>query len=1036
MSNLLFSSTRLFLCLAMMIMTNLIHAQQQKTVFPNPSGYSVLPNEEPLMINTPDGGWLIVNNLFADNDMGSVPWLIKMDASGATTWDKTYLTPPGPGYYYNQPLSVANAPDGGYMVSYRDDSTGMELLRIAENGDQLWIKDLGATPFGVNILGVINNEYYALGESFSGNAVLWKFDLAGNVLSSVNLNKPWNQFSYILQDNQEILIVYAKNGKTFFSRFDLNGNELWTSPQMPQISGPRLFNGPGTDFFLTNFDHKTITRYDNSANVLSTLSVTDLTDIGTFNWIKLCPDGNLLISGISVINRGFIAKVATDYSVIWLSEALPDAQPDIVALYALPTSDGWAAGTGPTTTNQAAFLRIGSNTGLNIKTLSGKVIRDVTDNCIYDSGETGIKGTKVIAQNVNNPSDAFYGFSNPDGDYVIKLAPGDYTINADPAEQFFFLCAGAVNTTVSFPVTGTSAAVVDLPVQALIPIHHITGKVILDENDDCLPDAGDTPLKSWRVKTNGSGFLLSDYTDADGVYSMYMPDGNYSIEAKPVNPNFTVCGSPVQSVTFNNPVGQTANNDFVMRPEFDCAFMKTWVGGNNMRPCTTSTIYINYQNTGTKLAENVRITVTLDPALTYVSGSVNPTSINGNQLVFELGNLAPAYNASSFQINVLPDCSLTIGQQLCVTSEVIPNEICFSVPGWNGAVVTITGECGPNPNQATFTISNIGNAANAAPLEFVIVEEQVVLKNGTFQLPAGGSQQEVVDISGPVQIGTADQEPGYPGDTSVTYVLNNCIGSGGNPTGFNGPASPFISQACFNVVNSFDPNDKTARPEGFGPEHIVWPGTTLDYRIRFQNTGNDTAFLVTILDTLSADLDPGTIELKGSSHPYRFDLLAGKMMQFTFENILLPDSLTNPEGSQGYVEFSIKPRTDLPLGTTVGNSAAIYFDFNKPVITNTVYRKFDKYFEVTSVNTPGETVPVQIYPNPALEMAIIELPAEITSTGLTFELMDVTGRLVRSDKFNGPKYQLICGDLASGTYFWKISENGKVMARGKVQTIR
>ena len=1034
MCNLLFPSTRLFLCLAMMIMTHLIHAQQQKTVFPNPQGFtgsSPVPN----ILSTPDGGWVIVNEAYSQNGMGSNPWLIKLDAAGQKTWDKTYLPDNDPnGYYYYQINSARNAPDGGWLVSLRDDSTGLELLRVAENGDLLWTKDIGQTPFGVDIIGVVNDQYYTTNRFGSNGTNLRKIDLSGNVVSTVTLNKPYNNAGFLITDNQEILMIYTQSAKTYFSRFNLNGTELWTSPQLPQITGG-LYPAEGTDFFLVTGDGKLIKRLNQNAEEISTLNVTAFPGISTFNRIVKCPDGNYLISGSTVVNRGYIAKIAPDYSLLWISEAPEDGQPDITALYGLPTADGWAAGAGVTTTQQTAFVRISGNTGVTIKTITGRVARDADNNCTADPTENGIKGTKVKAAGTST-NEAFYGFSDLSGNYLIQVPSGDYTLTADPSQQFFFLCPGAVNTPVSLPAGGPGSVAADLPVQSLTPIHHITGTVKFDDNDNCASDTDDTPLKSWRVISSGSGFYLNDYTDANGTYSMYMPDGDYTVKVLPVNPNFSVCNGGTAQVSFSNTTAQTAANDFAVQKAFDCAFMKTWVGGNNMRPCTTSTINVSYQNIGTQLAENVRITVTLDPSLTYISSSLNPSEINGNKLVFEPGNLAPDYKEKFIKIDVLPDCNLTFGQQLCVTAEVIPNEICFAVPGWNGAVVAITGECGPNPNQATFTISNIGNAANAAPLEFVIIEEQVVLKTGTFQLPAGGTQVEVVDISGPVQVGTADQEPGYPGDTSVTYILNNCIGSGGNPTGFNGPASPFIHQACFNVVNSFDPNDKTARPEGFGPEHIVWPGTTLDYRIRFQNTGNDTAFLVTILDTLSADLDPGTIELKSSSHPYRFDLLAGKYMQFTFENILLPDSLTNPEGSQGYVEFSIKPRTDLPIGTTVGNSAAIYFDFNKPVITNTVYRKFDKYFEVTSVNTPGETVPVQIYPNPALAMAIIELPAEITSTGLTFELLDVTGRLIRSDKFTGPKYQLICGDLAGGAYFWRISDGGKLMAKGKVQTVR
>lgn len=57
---------------------------------------------------------------------------------------------------------------------------------------------------------------------------------------------------------------------------------------------------------------------------------------------------------------------------------------------------------------------------------------------------------------------------------------------------------------------------------------------------------------------------------------------------------------------------------------------------------------------------------------------------------------------------------------------------------------------------------------------------------------------------------------------------------------------------------------------------------------------------------------------------------------FEFNNINLPDSTSNLEGSQGYVSYSIKAKTGLPENTIIKNTSAIYFDYNPPIITNTV----------------------------------------------------------------------------------------------------
>jgi uncharacterized repeat protein (TIGR01451 family) len=447
-------------------------------------------------------------------------------------------------------------------------------------------------------------------------------------------------------------------------------------------------------------------------------------------------------------------------------------------------------------------------------------------------------------------------------------------------------------------------------------------------------------------------------------------------------------------------------------------------------------VTILYQNTGTKNAENVQIKVFLDPLLTYESSTLTPSGINGNELTFTIPALSPSpdYQYSSFNIVAKANCSLQIGQQVCVTSSIGPNEFCNKKPGWNGAIVSVSGACNSAQNEAVYKIRNIGNAQNSQQLEYIVAEDQIVLRTGSFQLNPGDSLTVKVPYTGATQTITAQQEPGFPGDTTVSYSLTNCAGMGSfsGPTGFNGNAGPFTQQRCFSVRNSFDPNDKQAQPEGYGAQHIVWPGTPLEYKIRFQNTGNDTAFLVVIRDTLSADLDPSTISLLSSSHPYRFDLLNSRILQFTFDNIKLPDSSANAAGSQGFLDFLIRPRRDLPLGSKVGNRAAIYFDYNKPVMTNTVWRTFDEYFQMTATENPGVLVSVKVFPNPTTESATLQLPQAYTDKNLQFEVTNAMGILVNSTEFLGNNFVFQRSALPGGVYFWTISDGGKRIAAGKI----
>lgn len=138
------------------------------------------------------------------------------------------------------------------------------------------------------------------------------------------------------------------------------------------------------------------------------------------------------------------------------------------------------------------------------------------------------------------------------------------------------------------------------------------------------------------------------------------------------------------------------------------------------------------------------------------------------------------------------------------------------------------------------------------------------------------------------------------------------------------------------VSCAFDPNDKNVSPKGNGPLGIVAPQQELTYLVRFQNTGNDTAFTVLIRDQLDANLDWSTLKPISSSHPMEVNIEHDGDVAFKFNDILLPDSNVNEPESHGYVEYSIMPKTDVrPLATITG-PAAIYFDFNPAVITNDV----------------------------------------------------------------------------------------------------
>lgn len=172
------------------------------------------------------------------------------------------------------------------------------------------------------------------------------------------------------------------------------------------------------------------------------------------------------------------------------------------------------------------------------------------------------------------------------------------------------------------------------------------------------------------------------------------------------------------------------------------------------------------------------------------------------------------------------------------------------------------------------------------------------------------------------------------------------------------------------VVAAYDPNDKQPTPAGIGAPGFIPFGTeTIDYKIRFQNTGNYPASYVELRDTLSPELDLNQYRTLGNSHPFSLTVEKDSIMVFTFANINLPDSTSDPDGSQGFVEFQIGIDPSVPVGTEINNQAAIYFDFNPPIFTNTT--------RTTLYTQPGVAVKAQ-----NLYCVGDEIASAITATGM------------------------------------------------------
>lgn len=124
------------------------------------------------------------------------------------------------------------------------------------------------------------------------------------------------------------------------------------------------------------------------------------------------------------------------------------------------------------------------------------------------------------------------------------------------------------------------------------------------------------------------------------------------------------------------------------------------------------------------------------------------------------------------------------------------------------------------------------------------------------------------------------------------------------------------------------------------PGGNILPGTNLQYTISFENTGNDTAFNIYIMDTLSDDVNPQSLRVVGASakmniSKYYDNTIHHNIVRFDFPDINLLDS-SHHDQCNGFVVFNIKAKSGLADGTNIPNYGGIFFDFNPVVMTDTV----------------------------------------------------------------------------------------------------
>ncbi len=230
---------------------------------------------------------------------------------------------------------------------------------------------------------------------------------------------------------------------------------------------------------------------------------------------------------------------------------------------------------------------------------------------------------------------------------------------------------------------------------------------------------------------------------------------------------------------------------------------------------------------------------------------------------------------------------------------------------------------------------------------------------------------------------------------------------------------------CQENIGAYDPNDKNIFVNGNRNQTYIEPGDKIEYLIRFQNTGTDTAFTVRIEDPITKKFNISSLKPVAASHDYTWSVNNG-MLVVIFEDIQLVDSFKNEPASHGFIKFEIQLDSLTLRGDDVKNLAGIFFDFNKAIITEEV---------VTVIGQPLNTKEhsfesITAFPNPANGLVYISGDA-LSDKPQDLMIYDIHGKLILSQKISYHDNLIDISKCAPGTYLLMMKSGEKVF-RGKL----
>jgi hypothetical protein len=930
-------------------------------------------------------------------------------------WEK-YINIPNVDSLYGFDVLVDKTIQDDYVLMYSSLSYSKPIMRIDTSGSFNWTQSSGGTLPNVikNILATNDNYYVTTVDNF-GLADIFSLQMNTNGIA-VNAyphvdatTAEYKLFDIIeTQDSNFVALLTEKNGTSIdirLMKFDFDNCEIWST--YPNFNGS--ISGSNTNLLL-----KDLKELPNGDLVFAvghsdfSQNINDLFVIKTNNnGIKI--NSNLYAYPTTAGGISPYLSVANNGELVLAALKGNPVNPNLIKLDA-QLNEVW----------RTTLWSYGNVYGVLVN----------ADGTIAVIGENNFTGTiKKYDANGNAVWEKTHSYDN----YAYAYAK--YT-HIEPLNSNEYMIFGMV-TADSMSFSTPTLYVARLDSNGNIHNQAITGNVYNDLNLDCTLNNSEVILAGNVLVQIAQGTDTAYcVTDSNGNYFHRITAGTYEISAIPLGISWLNC--PSQTVTINP--FDTITQDLGLRPINTCHDLKVSITIPTLVRCFSNTYTVSYQNLGTQTETGVYVEVELDNFLVVDSTSIPYTS-NGNIYTFNIGNLNIG-ETGEFTIDITVDCNTTIlGQAHCVEATIYPNQICLlNSTTWNGATIITNVYCSPN-DSVTFELINIGSGDMTQARNYYVIQDQVLPLYGTYYLPQNQDTTFTLAASGYLYQIQAEQEITHPwgnnNPSAITYGCNagNLITNSLNQLSLNDNLN-FTDIDCQQNVGSYDPNDKQGFPTGYGTEHYITKSDKIEYLIRFQNTGTYTAFNVRVEDEIDiATLDLSTLQIQGSSHNYELTIEDGNKLVFNFNNIMLPDSNTNEPESHGFIRFKISQKANNAIGTIIENDAAIYFDFNAPIITNTTFHTVgENFIQVVSTKPAKEKLAtVKVFPNPFSEQATFEIETEKNYQNMNLVIYNMMGQAVKTISSNGNNRMILNRDnLTSGVYFYQIQAEDLILDSGKL----